>query len=103
MTCPGCQRTLPDGVRRCPACHAAIGAPAPRPSAAAVRRQRAAQRQAAAAQTVNAAAQPLSQELPEGTLLKGGRYHLGPVLGRGSFGTTFRAVDKPAVRLVAIK
>jgi serine/threonine protein kinase len=74
-----------------------------------VQHQRAAQRQAAAAQTVNGSAsnansaQPLSQELAEGTLLKGGHYHIGPVLGRGSFGTTFRAVDKRLARLVAIK
>ena len=95
---------LPDGAPRCPVCHTAFGAPPPRPSAAQERRRREArQRQNAAAQTVNAAAQPFSQDLPEGTLLNGGHYHLGPVLGRGSFGTTFRAVDKQLARLVAIK
>src|SRR5579885_1725284 len=48
---------------------------------------------------------PLSDALvlPEGITLNGGRYYLGPVLGRGSFGTTYRAVDQRLGSLVAIK
>jgi len=43
------------------------------------------------------------QVLPEGTLLAGDRYFLGPALGCGSFGITYRAVDQRLGRIVAIK
>src|SRR5581483_173827 len=48
---------------------------------------------------------PLSDALvlPEGITLNGGRYYVGPVLGRGSFGTTYRAVDQRLGSLVAVK
>lgn len=41
--------------------------------------------------------------LPEGTTLASGRFYVGPVLGRGSFGNTYRAVDQRLGRIVAIK
>ncbi len=50
-----------------------------------------------------APALPDSQVLPEGMTLAGGRYYLGPMLGRGCFGTTYRAVDQRLGRIVAIK
>src|SRR5579859_2905257 len=58
---------------------------------------------AAAAQTAEAALTPTSQVLAEGTMLSSGRYYLGPMLGRGCFGTTYRAVDQRLGRIVAIK
>jgi serine/threonine protein kinase len=41
--------------------------------------------------------------LPQSTLLGGDRYFLGPVLGAGSFGVTYRAVDRQLGRIVAVK
>ncbi|HEY7295711.1 MAG TPA: serine/threonine-protein kinase, partial [Dehalococcoidia bacterium] len=57
----------------------------------------------AATKPAAVSAMPDSQVLPEGMTLCNGRYYLGPVLGRGSFGTTYRAVDQRLGRIVAIK
>ncbi|MHB8573710.1 MAG: serine/threonine-protein kinase [Dehalococcoidia bacterium] len=43
------------------------------------------------------------QVLAENTSLAGGRYKLGPVLGRGSFGITYRGIDDRLDRPIAIK
>jgi serine/threonine protein kinase len=107
MTCPLCRRFVPSGALRCPACGAGLAGPA---ASAAGQRQRAAAavvnrgaRATTAAGTPAPLSSPGSQALPPRTLLKDGRYQLGPVLGQGCFGITYRAVDRRAARLVAIK
>src|SRR5579875_772384 len=107
MTCPLCRRFVPSGAVRCPACGAGFTGPA---VSAAGQRQRAAAaavnrgvRAATSAATSAAPSLPGSQALPPRTRLNGGRYQLGPVRGQGCFGITYRAVDRRAARLVAIK
>src|SRR5579875_502510 len=107
MTCPLRRRFVPSGAVRCPACGAGFTGPA---VSAAGQRQRAAAaavnrgvRAATSAATSASPSLPGSQALPPRTLLNGGRYQLGPVLGQGCFGITYRAVDRRAARLVAIK
>ncbi len=46
---------------------------------------------------------PHPQELNDGTVLAEGRYWVGPLLGRGSFGITYRGMDQRLNRDVAIK
>lgn len=79
ITCPTCGAQNPPGARACSACGTALSPTAPSPGAS------------------NGVA------LPRDTRLRAGNYVIGPVLGQGGFGITYKAGDNSLKRFVAIK
>jgi len=81
ITCPTCGAQNGAGATVCATCGTALpSAPVPTQTQA-----------------------PLSISLPRDTKLRGGNYVVGPVLGQGGFGITYKAGDMALKRFVAIK
>ncbi len=79
ITCPTCGAQNPPGTPTCSACGTSLSNAAPSTQA------------------------PNGVALPRDTRLRGGNYVIGPVLGQGGFGITYKAGDNSLKRFVAIK
>ena len=77
--CPTCGAQNPSGAKTCSSCGTAL------------------------LNSVSGVNIPDSHALPRDTKLRGGNYVIGPVLGQGGFGITYKAGDMNLQRFVAVK